>query len=422
MTDAAQLCDRFGECTRAVTDSRTEVEGAMFFALHGASFDGNDFAADVLRRGARWAVVDSDRPIELNPELAKRMIRVGDTLEALQALAREHRRRLALPIVAVAGSNGKTTTKELAACVLSEKYAVAATRGNLNNHIGVPLTLLSMTRDTQIGVVEMGASACGEIALLASVAEPDCGILTNIGRSHLEGFGGVEGIRRGKGELYDFLAASGGCAFVPREDGVLMQMAAERPALKTECYSVSLADGVKSNLEGDYNRMNIAAALAIGRHFGVEQQLMERAVAKYVPSNNRSQRVESGRNTLIVDCYNANPSSMAVAIENLRRDSARHRMMILGDMLELGEWSAAEHERVAAAAARVDDVQVISVGGCFAEAARTAAAEMVAEGRWICFGTTDEAAKHLAENPPSGFRILVKGSHGWALEKLVPLL
>lgn len=422
MITAADLCDRFGDCSRAVTDSRGEVSGAMFFALHGTSFDGNDFAADVLRRGACWAVVDSDRPIEQNPDLARRMIRVGDTLAALQSVAREYRRRLALPVVAVAGSNGKTTTKELTACVLSEKYDVAATRGNLNNHIGVPLTLLSMTRNTQIGVVEMGASACGEIALLASVAEPDCGILTNIGRSHLEGFGGVEGIRRGKGELYDFLAAHGGRAFVPREDAVLMQMAAERPTLKTEYYSVSLADGLHSNLEGDYNRMNIAAAAAIGGFFGVEPERIAHAVSSYVPSNNRSQRVESSRNSLVVDCYNANPSSMSVAIEHLQGERAQRRMLILGDMLELGEWSAEEHRRIASAAVSVRDAEILSVGTCFAAAAEAVAAEAVAAGRWRCFATTDEAADFLRKNPPSGFKILVKGSHGWRLEQLVPLL
>lgn len=422
MITAEELCDRFGDCTRAATDSRGDVDGVMFFALHGASFDGNDFAADALRRGARWAVVDSDRPIEHNPDLAERMIRVDNTLTALQNTAREYRRRLALPIVAVAGSNGKTTTKELTACVLSERYEVAATRGNLNNHIGVPLTLLSMTHDTQIGVVEMGASACGEIALLASIAEPNCGIITNIGRSHLEGFGGVEGIRRGKGELYDFLASHGGRAFVPEDDEVLMQMASERPTMQVERYTLSLSDGIRSNLEGRYNLANIAAAVAIGRYFDVEQERIEYAIEHYTPSNNRSQLIESGRNTIIADCYNANPSSMAAAIENLHRDDHTKKMLILGDMLELGEWSDDEHRRITMTAAQVEGAEIISVGSSFAAAADVVAGDMVASGAWRCFATTGEAAEYLKTYNPSGYRILVKGSHGWALEKVLPLL
>lgn len=418
MDEISQLYARFEECSGVTTDSRRIAPDSMFFALHGASFDGNRFAADALAKGARYAVVDSDAPVEEHPELAERMIRVGDTLATLQNLAREHRRHLAIPVIAIVGSNGKTTTKELVACVLAEKFAVSATAGNLNNHIGVPLTLLGMDRTTEFGVVEMGASACGEIALLASIAEPNYGIITNIGRSHLEGFGGVEGIRRGKGELFDFLAANGGTAFVPQQNDTLVEMAAERSGMAVESYSTDIADGFKSSLEGEYNRLNIAAAAEVGIYFGVAPERIAAAIAEYVPSNHRSQRVESGRNSLIVDCYNANPSSMAVAIENIARDPSPRKLLILGDMLELGEWTAAEHEAVAAQALAVEGAQIISVGPEFAKAlAKTDDA-----GRRHTFQTTEQAAAHLAQHPVDGFKVLIKGSHKWALEQLVELL
>ena len=232
----SELYDIFREHPHISTDTRNIGADSIFFALRGATFDGNRFAAEALDKGAAYAVVDD--PAAVTDE---RMVLVGDTLGALQELAREHRRRLAIPILAISGSNGKTTTKELVSRVLAERFEVYATRGNLNNHIGVPLTLLAMTRDTRFGVVEMGASACGEIALLASIAEPNYGILTNIGRAHLEGFGGPEGVRRGKGELFDYLAANGGRAFVPREDEMLTNMAAERDGLAAEYYSITLA-------------------------------------------------------------------------------------------------------------------------------------------------------------------------------------
>ena len=417
MEEISELYSLFEECAGVVTDSRRITPDSMFFALRGESFDGNRFAADALRQGARVAVVDSDEPLTEHPELADRLIRVDDTLAALQTLAREHRRHLAIPIIAIVGSNGKTTTKELVACVLAEKFAVSATRGNLNNHIGVPLTLLSMTRETEFGVVEMGASACGEIALLASIAEPNYGIITNIGRSHLEGFGGVEGIRRGKGELFDFLAGNGGTAFVAVENATVAGMAAERSGMGVERYSVEIAEGYESRLEGDYNRLNIAAAVEVGTYFGVAPERIAAAIADYTPSNNRSQRVEGRRNSLIVDCYNANPSSMAVAIENLRRDTSESKLLVLGDMLELGEWSAEEHMKVAEAALAVDGARIVSVGDEFM---RTAG-QLNAADRWTAFATTAEAADYLETTPVSGYNILIKGSHTWALEKLVEL-
>ena len=354
------------------TDSRRAGEGTIFFALRDDRFDGNRFALAALDAGAACAVVDDPAVAASAGEAyAGRIVTVDDALAALQALACEHRRRLGIPLLAIVGSNGKTTTKELVSRVLAERFEVYATHGNLNNHIGVPLTLLAMTRDTEFGVVEMGASACGEIALLASIAEPNYGILTNIGRAHLEGFGGPEGIRRGKGELLDYLAANGGRAFVPREDQTLTNMAAERDGLAAEYYSVTLADGIAHHLEGDYNRFNIAAAVAVGRYFDIDGERIRHAVGSYMPDNNRSQRTETERNTLIVDCYNANPSSMRASVLNFLAEPAggrSRRVLILGDMLELGAWSEQEHRDIVALAARNPDAELMLVGGEFARA------------------------------------------------------
>ena len=411
------LYDKFMRSTGVVTDSRKIVEGSMFFALRGDNFDGNRFAADALENGAAYAVVD-DPNTNIPERFRDRIVTVGNTLAALQSLAREHRTELGLPIIAIAGSNGKTTTKELVARVLSEKYEVYATRGNLNNHIGVPLTLLAMDRDTEFGVVEMGASACGEIAALASIARPNYGILTNIGRSHLEGFGGVEGIRRGKGELYDFLCATGGRAFVPADDSTLSEMAAERANMAAEYYSTSIAEGVPNRLEGDYNIKNIAAAMAIGRYFDVDERRIRHAIETYTPDNNRSQRLVTERNTVIVDCYNANPSSMRASLESfIAEPSPLPKCCILGDMLELGEWSAEEHGRILATAAAADLERIWLVGDDFA-----AAAAECDDCRIALFGTQEELAEELRARPLDGRFVLVKGSHGIGLEKILPLL
>ena len=413
--DIQQLYRLFEEHPHVTTDSRQAAPDSIFFALRGANFDGNRFAAAALEQGAAAAVVDDRQTYESHPELRERMFLCDNVLSALQELAREHRRRLNIPIVAIVGSNGKTTTKELTAAVLARKYRIHATVGNLNNHIGVPLTLLSMTRDTELGVVEMGASACGEIALLASIAAPDYGIITNIGLSHLEGFGGTEGIRRGKGELYDWLAAHGGRAFIRREDETLASMAAERPSMEAEFYPTSLADGIRSRLAGDYNRYNIAAAVAIGRRFGVPEEDIRAAIAEYEPSNNRSQLVKTERNTLIVDCYNANPSSMEAAIRNFAAEPTgerRQRVMILGDMLELGEWSAEQHRAIASLAAQ-SGAEVLLCGANFAA---------VGESPLRVFANRSELEEYLKINQISDSLVLIKGSRGIGLEHIIPML
>ncbi len=414
------LYELFLQHPRISTDTRRIEPDSIFFALKGATFDGNRFVAAALAAGAAYAVADD--PVCAGAD--ERILLVDDALATLQALAREHRRTLGIPILALTGSNGKTTTKELVGRVLGRRFAVHATRGNLNNHIGVPLTLLAMTRDTQFGVVEMGASACGEIALLASIAEPDYGVVTNIGRAHLEGFGGPEGIRRGKGELFDYLAAHGGRAFVRDDDPTLAAMAAERAELVAIRYTAAEAEGIASRLEGDYNRFNIAAAVAVGRHFAVPEAEIRTAVASYEPDNNRSQRSATDRNTVIADCYNANPSSMQASIANFLAEplgERQQRVLILGDMLELGAWSETEHAAVLRLAAQDPAAELHLVGPEFARAAARDDAPCRA-ARTHLYSTREELMAELRERPVKDALVLVKGSRGIGLERTLELL
>ena len=398
------------------TDTRRIAPDSLFFALRGASFDGNRFAADALTKGAVVAVVD-------DPSVAvdERYIVVEDTLRALQELAHEHRTALGIPILAIAGSNGKTTTKELVSRVLAEKFHIYATRGNLNNHIGVPLTLLAMTSETEFGIVEMGASACGEIARLCEIADPDFGILTNVGRAHLEGFGGEEGVRRGKGELYDYLAQYEGIAFLREEDETLRSMAEERTTLQAEYYSEREAEGIEHHLEGIYNRYNVAAAAAIGRYFCIEEEAARRAIGSYLPDNNRSQREERTTNTLIIDCYNANPSSMQASIENFLAESLGERtkrVLVLGDMRELGRWSEEEHLHIIRLVERDTTARVIFVGEEFGKAIETIQDDVKREH----YATCEELYQALQEQRLTDSLILIKASRGIGLERIIELL
>ena len=412
-----ELYNIFDQCTGVTTDSRKVSEGVLFFALRGENFDGNRFAVQALKDGAAYAVVDNAEVVESAEEFADRLILVDDTLAALQALAAQHRQQLAIPIIGIVGSNGKTTTKELVSRVLAEKFEVYATRGNLNNHIGVPLTLLAMDRNTEFGVVEMGASAQKEIELLCSISQPNYGIITNIGNAHLEGFGGKEGIAKGKGELFDWLESSGGHAFVPMEDVKLCDMALQRCNMMTEYYSRSIADGYNSHLSGDYNRYNIAAAVAVGKYFDSEAERIAAAIESYIPDNNRSQEViTERRNIVIIDCYNANPSSMEVAIENITSKHSERNLLILGDMLELGEWSHDEHCRILELATQVENAELLLVGSEF-----TKAAHALGIGATCCVDST-EAADWVAQSKISDTTILLKGSRGIKLEKVIETL
>lgn len=412
-----RLYDIFNQCTGVTTDSRKVSQGVLFVALRGENFDGNRFAIQALKDGAAYAVIDNPELLEQAAELTERLILVEDTLSALQALAAEHRQQLAIPIIGIVGSNGKTTTKELVSRVLAEKFEVYATQGNLNNHIGVPLTLLAMNRSTEFGVVEMGASAQKEIELLCSISQPNYGIITNIGNAHLEGFGGKEGIAKGKGELFDWLESNGGHAFVPMEDVKLCDMALQRCNMMTEYYSRSIADGYKSHLSGDYNRYNIAAAVAVGRYFGIDEHRIASAIESYIPDNNRSQEVVTERrNIVIIDCYNANPSSMEVAIENIASKRGERNLLILGDMLELGKWSFDEHCRILQLAAQVENAELLLVGAEFSRAAHALGIDAT------CCTDSTEAADWVAQSKISDTVILLKGSRGIKLEKLIDVL
>ena len=401
------------------TDSRQVRQGSVFVALKGERFDGHDYAAQAARDGASVVVVERDTGASC-PQII-----VRDTQEALGALARAWRSQFAVPVICVVGSNGKTTTTQMIASILRSfvgESRVVATEKNYNNHIGVPLTLLAMTRDVEFGIVEMGASACGEIALLCSIAEPNYGIVTNIGRAHLEGFGGPEGVRRGKGELYDWLARTGGRVFVPANDPVLMSMAAERETLAAECYPTTLADGVEHHLEGDYNRFNVAAAVAVGRYFGVDDERIRYAVGSYRPDNHRSQKIRTGQNTLILDCYNANPSSMQASLVNFRQEpleGCTRKILILGDMLELGDWSDAEHRHIISLAAEIPDARILLVGPHFAKAYRSLESR---PADTTLYPSQEVLAAELRKHPVSQALILVKGSHSIGLERLADLL
>jgi UDP-N-acetylmuramoyl-tripeptide--D-alanyl-D-alanine ligase len=430
-SDSSTLYNYFRQCQSVSTDSRQAQDNTLFFALNGPSFRGAAFAASALEKGARFAVVDDAEVAATDPN---RYLLVPDTLEALQQLANYHRRQLSMPILAITGSNGKTTTKELVHAVLSRRYRVQYTRGNLNNHIGVPLTLLSIRADAHdIAVVEMGANHQGEIALLCRLAEPTHGLITNIGKAHLEGFGGVEGVAKGKGEMFRYLAAAGGTAFVNTADVRLPGLAADvaqrisypGPA---DSYSAEmleatphvimrLFDGtqVAAGITGGYNFLNLAAAAAVGAHFGVPVPDIAAALADYNPTNNRSQLVHTAYNEVILDAYNANPSSMAAAIASLaaRPGEAAQKAAVLADMFELGNESTAEHHALGDLLARQNFGTVLLIGTEMQRAQRPG---------FHHFHTKEQAAAWLRAHPLQGHQVLVKGSRGMGLETLMEVL
>jgi UDP-N-acetylmuramoyl-tripeptide--D-alanyl-D-alanine ligase len=417
------------------TDSRQPQPGTLFFALNGPSFRGAAFAAGALAAGASHAVVDDETLGAQNPA---QYTYAPDPLAALQSLAREHRRHFTGPVLAVTGSNGKTTTKELLTVVLAQQYSVLATIGNLNNHIGVPLTLLRLKpAEHDFAVIEMGANHRGEIADYCQWAEPTHGLITNIGKAHLEGFGGEEGIALGKGELFDYLAANQGLAFVNTLDAKLPGLAARVPQRATypqptDTYPAHLLaadpalhlrlwDGteVAAQLTGDYNFPNLAAAAAVGGFFGVPAAKVASALAAYNPQNNRSQLVRTAHgNDLILDAYNANPSSMAAALRSFAQRpvaAGQGRMAILGDMFELGATSAAEHRALGELLADSQLTTVVLVGLLM-----QAAAEAYPAAHY--FADKAAAAEWLAHHPVARQLILLKGSRGMGLETLLPLL
>lgn len=452
----------FKECGAVTTDSRTLKGGELFFALKGENFDGNEYALKALEEGAAYAVVNSSSPAASADD--SRLIRVEDTLKTLQELARWHRSMTfvdgrPLTVIALTGTNGKTTTKELIREVLSVRYKVTATEGNLNNSIGVPLTLLKIDSSTQIAVVEMGASHPGDIKELVDIALPNYGLITNVGKAHLLGFGSFDGVKATKGELYDYLRRTSDKVFLNADNPHLCQMASERnlhddperpyslvipygleyQGAKVLASSaghpylrISLNDGttVNTNLVGAYNADNVMAAIAVGCHFGVGLEDAVKAVEAYVPSNNRSQMTRTEKNSLIVDAYNANPTSMDAALTNFSMVEADHKVAMLGDMLELGEESLNEHVAVLQKALCGGYDYVCLVGSEFAKALdmiRNGGAEddslstmaRSAYDRAKGFDTSQELAEWLEEHPISGATVLIKGSRGTRMEKVI---
>lgn len=443
MTTTEQLYALFLQHPLISTDTRKILPGSLFFALKGEKFDANTFAEKAIEAGAAYAVID-------NPayQLNEKYLLAEDVLTALQDLARHHRKQLTIPVVGLTGTNGKTTTKELINSVLSQHFKTQATQGNLNNHIGVPLSILTIDASHEIAVIEMGANHQKEIELLCSIALPTHGLITNVGKAHLEGFGGFEGVKKGKGELYDYLKHSGGTVFINTDSYDLIQMQMDRdlenvynygtrsdinyiygkitengPLLSLKWSRKVGADGhkIKTQLTGVYNLANILAAICIGAYFGLSDEEINKGVEGYQPKNNRSQIMQTATNTLICDYYNANPSSMQVAIENIGKIKADRKVLILGDMFELGDEAAAEHAAIIQKAMETPVDERIFIGKDFTHAAST-----MDHGPWtmdknLFFGTAEDAIAALKANPIKNSTILIKGSRGMALERLVEL-
>ena len=440
-----ELYDIFRKCGKVTTDSRKVAGGELFFALKGENFDGNLYAAKALEAGAAYAVVDADSQAVsfsgdyIDASGCSRIIPVPSTLAALQALARHHRENVRsprLPVIGITGTNGKTTTKELIRTVLAAKFNVKATEGNLNNDIGVPLTLLSIGSGTEIAVVEMGASHPDDIEKLVKVSEPDYGIITNVGKAHLLGFGTFDGVKKAKGALYDYVAAHDGEVFVNADDADLVSMAESRSGMVLIPYGIEndeaeilpvtpdepflrlgFPDGriLKTALVGSYNAANVLAALCIGRHFGVDEDAAFAAISSYTPSNSRSQMVRTANNTLIVDAYNANPSSMRAALDNFSRIEAPDKTALLGDMRELGENSVNEHIDILRLALSLGLSDLCLVGDEFSKAMKSV--DCPPTVRWYPDSSMLAAALHNA--PLTGHVILIKGSRGIMMEKVL---
>lgn len=430
MITTERLITLFHQYPLISTDSRQMVQGSIFFALRGESFNGNDFALQALQSGAAFVI--SDDPKYNGHD---RIMVVDDVLSALQKMAVTHRQQFRIPLIAITGSNGKTTTKELVHRVLSKKFRTLATEGNFNNHIGVPLTLLRINEITEMAIVEMGANHPGEIDLLCRLAMPDFGLITNIGKAHLEGFGSFEGVVKTKTELYRYLQQHEGTIFYSTCDKILTEHAAgissvgfgAPPArvvgLRAEsepCVTITMefSDGEKrtmtSGLYGGYNAGNILAAVTIGDYFGVSRDDITEAVASYSPSNNRSQILRTNRNTLILDAYNANPSSMEAALKSFALTSFPSKVLILGDMLELGPATHGEHERILSLALELGFERILLVGPVFCTFGNKPGCLM--------FSDNNEARGYLECHPVSGAAILIKGSRGMKLEHLTGVL
>ncbi|MCW1147967.1 UDP-N-acetylmuramoyl-tripeptide--D-alanyl-D-alanine ligase [Flavobacterium lacisediminis] len=424
----ASLHTLFLNCSSVSIDTRKIEKDSLFIALKGENFDANTFAKEALEKGAKYVIIDNPKY-----QIDERTLLVEDSLTSLQELAKFHRSYLGLPIIALTGSNGKTTTKELIHAVLSKKYNTLATIGNLNNHIGVPLTLLRFTKETEIGIVEMGANHQKEIEFLCQIAKPDYGYITNFGKAHLEGFGGVEGVIKGKSEMYDFLKSNNKITFVNLDDTIQKEKTE-----KIERYTFSTNDEnsdlkiskieanpmvtiffnnqiIKSHLIGIYNANNINAAITIGNYFKVSEDLIKEAIENYIPENNRSQLIEKDGNEIILDAYNANPSSMSAAIANFIQLEKKNKIAILGDMFELGKESLIEHKKIIEILFNETNINTYFIGKDFYS-------NRINNSHMNFFEDFETFSDFLKLNQPSNSLLLIKGSRGMALERILTII
>ena len=423
MTTITNIYHKFKSCKGFTTDTRKIENGQMFFCLKGANFNGNKFAAEALAKGAKYVMIDEEEYLS-----DERMILVDDVLKCMQDLANHHRKQFDIPVLGITGTNGKTTTKELVYAVLSQKYKTHATAGNFNNHIGVPITLLSMPDDTEFAIIEMGANHLGEIAELCKIAEPNFGIITSIGKAHLEGFGDLQGVINTKNELYLSIKKADGELFVNTENDLLLELSAN--AKRTTYGQSASADinakllvkeafvGVKwenneviSQLVGSYNFDNIMAAICVGNAFDVATKDIVKALREYTPQNQRSQLMTTNKNKIVVDAYNANPTSMAAALDSFVLAEANEKLLILGDMLELGKESQAEHLDIVQKIKDLEFDDILLVGPEFMKAAQGSGLQT--------FETNKQALEYIKANPVEGKLILLEGSRGIALEDLL---
>jgi UDP-N-acetylmuramoyl-tripeptide--D-alanyl-D-alanine ligase len=410
------------------TDTRQLKKGDLYFALKGPNFNGNEFALQALEQGAAYAIVDE--PVQASEHLQMRILQVEDVLTSLQALAKFHRAQFNIPFIAITGSNGKTTTKELVAAVLSSHYKIYTTKGNLNNHIGVPLTLLSIQQDAQFAIIEMGANHLKEIESYCSYTLPTHGMITNCGKAHLEGFGSEEGVRKGKGELFDYLRAHQGTVFLMQDFDYLVKMAKDIPhnigygkehgqiqadaidqngMLTVQIKKGIEIDLIQTHLVGNYNLPNVLAAVAIGHHFKVPNDKIKMAIENYIPSNSRSQLLNWNNNEVILDAYNANPSSMKLAVENFAKMNKENKIVCLGGMRELGADTLMEHQMLIDQLKETNWKQVMLVGSEFKPC----------NHNFLYFDTVLEAKAWLQAQELKGYTLLIKGSRGIQMEQLI---
>lgn len=427
--DISQLYEIYKQHPEVSTDTRNSSKGSIFFALKGSNFNGNEYAQQAVNSGCSYAIVDEAK-YATHPNI----ILVDNALETLQQLAKYHRGKIKTPVIGITGTNGKTTTKELITAVLSQEYNVISTLGNLNNHIGVPLTILRIKKEHEIAVIEMGASHIGEIKFLAKIAQPNYGLITNIGHAHIEGFGSYGNVIKAKGELYEYIRGTKeGKVFIDYDNTLLREMAegitsiyygfeedlfvsgkvlALRPYLEFEWKFGSRRDKVKTKLIGEYNLSNVLAAITVGKYLGVKAPLICKAIESYEPTNNRSQLKETQKNMLIIDAYNANPTSMLAALENFDHMEVHHKVLILGDMKELGPDTDMEHQKIADYVSNHDFEKVLFIGDNFSRI----------KTKYPRFKDLDSLKEYLIQNPIEDSYILLKGSRGVQLERCIDFL